>query len=207
MTSPLRPIMGIVLSGLPCTGKSTWSDRFTAKSHLKGWKVKVISSDTISYKICDEYNEKNVNKLNYTTVWNDHRQEIENQYKSEISKAIKDRAADIVIFDRTHTTLTTRSKALQLAQEIETIYLLSLKILDENAWHEKLKVRNEMSPNKTITPEIIAYLKNGASAPEQSEGFASIFSCSAIGEADWDKGFDDSVEQLLEAYQKLSSSN
>ncbi len=192
-----RPAMCIVLSGLPCTGKSTWSDRFIAKSKLNGLSVRVISSDTISYQICDEYNKHNREQLNYATVWNHHRQEIEDKYQSEIDQVKAGNNVDVVIFDRTYTTIEARAKALQLANGIQRVHLLSMQILNETSWNNNLLERNKNLPNKTITQAILDKLKSGATPPAETEGFHSIVRCPAIGEPGWENVFESSIDEMI----------
>lgn len=203
MTSALqKTAMCIVLSGLPCTGKSTWSEKFISKAKLNGMSVKVVSSDAISYRICDEHNQKvpAEERLNYATVWKFHRQKIEDTYQADIMMAKSE--ADVVILDRTHTTFEARAKALKLAEGIPSIHLLSMRILNEKTWNDKLMERNQRETNKLITPEIIGLLKRDASDPAKTEGFHSILACSAIGEPEWEDTFDASIDRLIDAFSK-----
>lgn len=197
----MKTAMGIVLSGMPCTGKSTWITQFIAKSKLRGMTVSVISSDAVSYKICDDYNKNAApsEKLTYATVWNNHRAKIEAAYQAAIEKS-KSEGVNVLILDRTHTTVDARAKALKLAQGIPNIYLLSMQVFNEQAWDEKLQKRNLEEQDKTITPEIIQLLKKGASVPVQAEGFNSIVTCKAIGEPGWEEAFQASIDQMIEAF-------
>ncbi|MFI5343693.1 MAG: AAA family ATPase [Chlamydiales bacterium] len=194
-----KPAMCIILSGLPCTGKSTWGEQFAGK--LRGLTVKVISSDAISYQICEEYNtDPSREPLDYASVWRDHRSEIEDRYKSTIDQAKIDGSTDIIIFDRTHTTLLARKKVLEFAKGVQEIHLVSFQILNEAAWNDRLEGRNESHPDKKITPAIISILRNDASPPEQAEGFSSICACLSIGELGWEIEFENSINKMIEAY-------
>src|SRR5476651_2566167 len=107
----------IMLSGLPCSGKTTWRGQFLAAATARGLKVRVLSGDELALQLCEEHNrglppEKH---LYYNTLFKDPTQvaALENKFKEAVIQA-KQAPLDFIVLDRTYLTRARRKGVLEL---------------------------------------------------------------------------------------------
>ena len=201
-TQPPQPIF-IMLSGLPCTGKSTWRSHMLNKLNELKIPVQVISADDMAFQMCDE--SQSENKLTYELIFSSA------QYRSVLEQRCQDalRASQkqnggFVILDRTYLTVDKRAAAFKVLSN-HKVHIVTFDIHDPLNWKTRLSQRNSENPDKNITPEIIAGLKNGATPPTKSEGFASVIPCCAVGEPDWETRFTNSITTLISLHNTKQS--
>jgi len=198
LTDSMPPLF-IMLSGLPCTGKSTWRARMVNMLENKNITARVISADDLAYQIRDEYNQTREpdHQVTYKDICNQYRSDLEKRYKNAVIEARK--ISGIVILDRTYLAPQWRKAELDLIKP-NPVHMLVFDIQDELAWNEKLKCRNETNSEKLISEEIIKLLSQGASEPKLEEGFLSITKCHAIGEPKWEETFDQAIANFIDIY-------
>lgn len=190
--------MFIMLSGVPCTGKSTWRELMLSKLKSHNIPVTVLSADDIAVQMCNEHNQCETiseNKLTYTQVVTEQREQLELRFRAALLDA-RLQAGGIVILDRTYLRARWRKETLALI-DANTVHAVTFDVMDKSSWQKNLSHRNALNPEKNITAEIIASLTNGASSPTIEEGFTSIIKCKAIGEADWEETFSHAITTLI----------
>lgn len=196
LTTSSEPLVYIMLSGLPCTGKSTWREKIVNILAENGISVLVISSDDIAYTMRDEFNQNNTssNTITYTDICTTHRAELEERYRKAVVASTT--GHDVVILDRTYLTSDRREKVLNLISPNPT-HIVSLTIQNESEWEKRLAIRNSSESDKMIDQNIINYLKQGMEPPTKKEGFASVSTCCAVGEPGWENEFDKSITEII----------
>lgn len=194
----------IMLSGLPCTGKSTWRQKMLSRLNELRIPVTVHSADDLAFVIRDEMNQRHRHSppLTYADILTTYRPMLENRFKEAVLQSRKQ--SGVIILDRTYLTTQKRSEVLTLIPSSE-VHVLSFTIKNQEAWQENLNKRNDKEAEKKITPEIINYLNKDRSNPELAEGFASTSSCLAVGEVGWEESFNASIESLIALYQQHHS--
>jgi len=197
----------IVLSGLPCVGKTTWPKSFTCKeqSQIVGLKVEVLNIDTSAYEICDEINrdlgclkrqtsdttaeslkgscreEGIFEPLTYNELWQTNSESIFEIFHKNISDAmLRD---SIVVIDHvymaTESRLDVRRVIMNTSPSTVTACVY-FPVKNEQAYFEKLEERNLCKPNKQISKGLIDFLKVGSSPPITDEGFSRVWCCPSV---------------------------
>lgn len=192
LPAPNKPLVYIMLSGLPCTGKSTLRAKMLSIFNKSKIPCTVISGDDIAYKMCNEFNNK-LNKVTYTDICNSHRIALEERYQKAVVDSTKERG--VVILDRTYLTLNRRKGTLDLIKN-NPVHIVSLTISNRLDWQARLEKRNSIEADKMISQDIIAFLEKDMAPPTKEEGFASVLTCSAVGEPGWEKEFDEIIVEL-----------
>lgn len=198
-----KNLMFIMLSGVPCSGKSTWRAQMVSELERHNIPVTTLSADDIAWQMCVEHNQKNdprEAKLTYTAMCTTYRARLEQQYKSALLKA-KNQPGGIVILDRTYLTSRWREAVLNVLVS-DAVSLVTFAVRDKAAWRKNLVQRNTQNPQKNISPAVIASLTKSATAPTIDEGFAAIISCRAIGEPCWEITFKQAIDSLISTYMK-----
>ena len=191
-------------------GKSTWTAQLKRKLLDEGAEPEVVSSDDIAYEICEELSGKpNVEQIpgapvgaagaiDYSTVWQLHGDEIEARYEARVSSGLA--RGNIVVVDRTFTTVARRAAALQLGLGVHPQLLsicVSFAINDNASYERNLSLRNSQLPDKQITPSILSAIKAGAVPPSQDEGFSLILQSKAILEEGWEQVHSDCIGAVI----------
>lgn len=194
-----------MLSGMPCTGKSTWRKQIIEELKKQSIPVNVVSADDIAFQLRDQYND-NLRKtadtlLTYMDICNqaNHRKELEKEYEKKLIAA--NELSGIVILDRTHLTPMLRNKELKLIKS--QVHCVSFIINDHNSWQMRLHKRNKDDPEKLVLNNIIEKLAIDSYPPECKEGFESIILCRAIGEQGWEKIFSKTIAEVILVYQNF----
>jgi len=191
------PPLFVMLSGKPCTGKSTWRNQLLNHFDVLKFQaqVKIISSDDLAFKFMDELNNESksedAKKLTYHDMCNPpYNEKVEAKIKEEILAA-NQFWRGIVVLDRTFLTPQRRQEVLNLIDKNNPVTVVTFDIHDNKIWHQNLKDRNERNQDTgyIITESIVANLSVGATAPKLEEGFKKIIHCPSIGEEGWQKAF------------------
>lgn len=191
----------IMLSGLPCTGKSTWCQHMLDALKSRHIPVSILSADEMALKMCAEHNtlQKNQDKmLTYTSVCTTHRAQLELRYKAALHEACQQQSG-IVILDRTYLSSRWRTEILHIIGT-KWVHAITFDVTDTVNWRKNLNLRNTINPEKNITNKVLASLTRHASPPTINEGFSSITSCFALGEPGWEHRFAQTRMKLINIY-------
>lgn len=197
--------MVIMLSGLPCTGKSSWRGQFIKAAQAVNLPVHVVCADDLAFQLRDEWNATKPAEtpFTYQAICETHRQVLDTRYQDELQKAMG--KPGIVILDRTYLTAARRGDVLKLIQSA-AVHCVHFVIKDKPAWEKKLKQRNEGEQEKQITDNILDKLGENALLPDIDEGFASVMSCPAVSEENWQDGLKLTIHELITGYQTATKS-
>jgi predicted kinase len=184
----------VMLSGLPCTGKSTWRTQFTAVAKAKNLNTTIISSDDLALDVCAEYNKEHVH---YNGLFKNSAlvAALEEKYANAVVAA-KTSDTDIIILDRTYMTVA-RRKAMLDQLGAADVHVAHFKINDEATWKTNLNKRNTEHPDKLIDDAIIAKLNTDATSPQLSEGFRSVATVLPVGENGFENSFSASIADFI----------
>ena len=203
----------ILLSGLPCTGKSTWRDRFlrsfddtiTIFRGVMHRKVTIISSDDISFELCDTLNASLPTpacEYTYANIWDTKGDEIERLCWERLRLAAA--RGDIIIVDRTLLTTARRINVLQQADGMyrtDKVFCVSFVVTDAALHQHTLQTRNASQSKKQITEEIMTVIRRQVVTVPTSaseEGFAEVFVCPSVLEAGWEAAHASSVQIIVD---------
>ncbi|WP_133136808.1 AAA family ATPase [Legionella rowbothamii] len=188
IATPSLPIF-IMLSGVPCVGKSTWREQMVQELNRLNIPITVLSADDMAFQMGDEL------QLSYSDIFAHHRNALEERFKRELLKS-RSQSGGFVILDRTYLNAPWRKETLKLINS-KSVHIVTFNVMDEQAWRENLKRRNEQNPKKIVTDKIVSELIVGASPPSKEEGFASIKRCLAISEKGAQETFTHAIRTLI----------
>jgi 2-phosphoglycerate kinase len=194
-------LLVVMLSGVPCSGKTTWRTQLVNMLKELNIPTTVISSDEIAIALRDMHNKCNLeNPISYNDICNQpkYRENLEQKYKAAIINANK-QDKGVIILDRTYLAPKWRKLDLDLLK-IHPTFAVHFVVNNENAWKERLIKRNEQTPSQTVSFDIIEKLRENSSTPEIKEGFESIISCPAIGEPHWQDTFKNAILKIINYY-------
>lgn len=194
--------MFIMMSGVPCSGKSTWSTLMLERLKRLQIPLSILSADDMAFEMCAEYNLAATasNKLTYTDMCTTYRDKLEQRYQAALLQA-KQQCKGIVILDRTYLSSRWRTEVLRLIDST-SVHCVTFDVTDKHAWRKNLSKRNKENPDKNITEQIIASLTRYATNPTIHEGFLSVNECGAVGEPGWENAFKQVMTQLIQHYTK-----
>ncbi|MBN9230616.1 MAG: AAA family ATPase [Legionella sp.] len=190
----------IVLSGLPCTGKSSWASSFKSEAIRYHIPVTILSSDDLAFKLCQELNHHllpNERAYQYQDMFTTKRDLLEQHFAEQIRRTQD--IPGIVILDRTYLSTTARKLALDLLLPQE-VHLLQFSIHDDFLWQQNLEQRNKEQQEKIISKQVILNLQANATAAQVEEGFRSIIKCTIPGEENWQAKFTETQNSLIRHY-------
>lgn len=200
-TNKITAPMFIMLSGLPCTGKSTWCMHMLDALNMRHIPVSILSADEMALQMCEEHNSKKSNQdkiLTYTTVCTTHRMQLEERYKAAVHMTCHQHSG-IVILDRTYLASRWRTEVLNVIGA-KWVHAITFDVTNTANWRKNLKHRNIINPEKNITNKVIASLMRYASPPTTDEGLTSITPCVALGEPGWEHKFQQTITKLINIY-------
>lgn len=72
----------ILLSGIPCSGKSTWRQQMLSQLSRFDIPVTVLSADDIAFRMCEQHNQQQDagKELHYSDMMTTHRESLEHQF-------------------------------------------------------------------------------------------------------------------------------
>lgn len=139
IATPSLPIF-IMLSGVPCVGKSTWREQMVQELNRLNIPITVLSADDMAFQMGDEL------QLSYSDIFAHHRNALEERFKRELLKS-RSQSGGFVILDRTYLNAPWRKETLKLINS-KSVHIVTFNVMDEQAWRENLKRRNEQNPKK-----------------------------------------------------------
>lgn len=196
----------IMLSGNPCTGKSTWAAKMVAALKDLDIKVTILNADDIVFQMRDEHNAKHSDKpITYVEVFPipGNVAEFERRFNVLLAETNKWENG-VVILDRSYLTPERRDDVMSKIHS-DNIHAVVIKLHDPVNWRAKIIARNALG-EKIVPDHAIQRLTDGAVAPTFAEGFKTITSCVAYGEPDSEEILQKSIATVFEIVKQYAAS-
>lgn len=152
----------IVLVGVPGSGKSTWTERFTGSSQKS---YNVVSSDAVIDQVAAEkgisYTEAYASSIGYATA----------KTKQNLREAFE--RGDNIIYDRTNLSRKSRRGLLDRAKQFGYKAIAVVFNTEDKEVERRLKVRAETT-GKFIPPAVMKDMYAKWESPTREEGFEDI---------------------------------
>lgn len=152
----------IVLVGVPGSGKSTWTNTFTASSNKS---FTVVSSDAVLEQVAAEKG------LSYTEVFADSIGYATAKTKQNLREAFESRQN--IIYDRTNVSKKSRRGLLDRAKQFGYKAIAVVFHTEDKEVERRLKLREEQT-GKHIPPFVMKDMYGKWESPTREEGFESI---------------------------------
>lgn len=192
----------IILSGLPCVGKSFWCKIFLENLQPNNLSVAIVSIDEVVYQLCDKINAEmgistiqrqnsdsnpidfdGVEPMTFIKLWKTNEALIKQKFFEEILLAVTNNS--VVVLDDVFMTEDSRREVLLLVRNVSAtarVAYMSFIVSNEGSYYQKLDERNALKPNKQLSRDLISSLKEGCSPPRVDEGVAQVWICPAVTE-------------------------
>lgn len=194
----------VLLSGLPCTGKSTWRDTFVKAFRSAGLnrEISIISADDTAVELCQALNSLYPfpGPYSYNTIMDPHYPEVERICAARLKNAAAQ--GHVVVIDRTLLTPARRKAVLEDAHayyQSSKVFCVSFIVNDDDLHLQGLVNRNKTQPSKIIDEELLERMKlqPERSAPVKEEGFHRLFTCPCVQEPGWKEAHVYSVWEII----------
>lgn len=197
----------IMLSGNPCTGKSTWAEKMSAVLKDLNVRVKILNADDIVFQMRDEHNkDKTPDKhIKYVQVFTIDGNVTEFERRFNVLLAETNQwESGVIILDRTYLTPERRDDVMSKIHS-DNIHAVYIKINDQEKWRANIVARNA-SGVKIVPDHVIQRLTDGAIEPAFDEGFKTITQCVAYGEPNSEEILQTSINTVLETIKMYVAS-
>lgn len=150
----------LMLVGIAGSGKSTWAHEYAKDKVRQGYRIAIVSRDTIRFSLVAE-NEKYFSK----------EKQVFEEYIENLQFALKDPEIDIIIADATHINQISREKILKRL-ELQNIIVEAIVFYTPLS---KCLQQNSKRKGRTKVPEPAIYtMQKHFMTPTLEEGFDII---------------------------------